>query len=403
MNPACGQRHEGAAGVVRWMLSEGRFNTHMREFGDEMCRRIVTAGIPIWRGFCYVGTLHPQIASGAYEWQRGDAGATRKLGAHGVEQREDFIGSPLNAARRMRSTIRRRLEQPQGPFDFAVLEDYKKAGATDYVAIPMPCSNDEVNGISFQTDAPGGFTDAHVAGLEEIAQALGIIVELQSSRRIAKSMLDTYVGRRTAARVLRGAIKRGSGEAIRAVIWMCDLRGFTELSENLGREELVALLNDYFAIMADAVLAEGGEVLKFIGDGMLAIFELGENADAAACCAAALRAARNAIREIGECNARRLAAGAREIRFGLALHLGQVYYGNIGAQNRLDFTVIGPAVNHASRLEKRGSELGRLLVTSASFAAASPEALESLGLHQLRGVAETQEIFAPGLRANSPA
>jgi adenylate cyclase len=203
------------------------------------------------------------------------------------------------------------------------------------------------------------------------------------------------VGHRTGERVLSGAIQRGAAQTIQAVIWFCDLRGFTALADSLPRDRLIAMLNDYFEEVVAAVVGEGGEALKFMGDGMLAIFEL--NADEAPSdrCAAALRAARIAFEKIVARNLERTAAGEPEIRFGLALHLGAVTYGNIGAPNRLDFTVIGPAVNHAARLEKLASELGRHVVTSASFAAAAHGSFESLGRHYLRGVTEPQEVFAP--------
>jgi adenylate cyclase len=386
--------HDGAAKVVRWMLSEGRRNTHMREFGDEMCRRIVAAGIPIWRAFCFVGTLHPQIAATAYIWSREASGATRITAGHGLVSSPEFTESPIAAARKLGRVIRRRLIDPACPADFPVLHQYREEGGTDYIAIPMILSDGNSNAITFMSDRAEGFTDAQAAGLEDVAEALGVIVELQSSRRIAKSLLDTYIGRRTGQRVLSGVITRGSGENIRAVIWCCDLRGFTGLADRLPRVELTTLLNEYFEIMAGAVLAAGGEVLKFIGDGMLAIFELREGEDAGDRCAAALKAARAAVTAIAERNLKRAEAGSPEIRFGLALHLGDLYYGNIGAPDRLDFTVIGPAVNHAARLEKLGSDLGRRVVASASFAAAAPERLESLGHHRLRGVVEPQELFA---------
>jgi adenylate cyclase len=382
------------AAVVSWMLREGRFNTRMREFGHELCQRIVAAGIPIVRSFCYVGTLHPQVAASAYIWKRGEAQATRIPGEHGIETRADFAQSPLMAARRTRQLVRRRLEDAAS-FECSVFAEFRGGGGTDYVALPMVCSNGEVNVISFMTDRPGGFSANDIAGLEEVARALGIIVELQSMRRIAKTLLDTYVGARTGARVLSGAIRRGTGETIRAVVWINDLRQFTVASETLERDELIALLNDYFEIVARAVLAEQGEVLKFIGDGMLAVFELQPNETPATRCAAALRAACTAVAGIARCNRMRRSEGRPEIRFGIALHLGEVYYGNIGAPERLDFTVIGPAVNHTSRIEKLGSELGRIVVASANFAASAPEPLERLGAYNLRGIAETQEIFAP--------
>ncbi len=387
--------HLGAAAVVRWMLGEGRYNTRMREFGAEMCERIVAAGIPIARGFCYVGTLHPQVGAAAYIWKRGDTGATRVLGSRGLQDSEEFTNSPLTVARRTRQLFRRRLVDSAGPFEFKILEQLKSEGGTDYLVLPMVCSDGDVNAITFLTDKAEGFSETEVAGLEQIAQVLGIIVELQSARRIGKSLMDTYLGPRTGARVLSGTIGRGSGETIRAVIWSCDLRGFTTLADRLPSGELTALLNDYFGIAVKAVNDEGGEVLKFVGDGMLAIFELCTGDDVGPCCAAALRAARSAFAAAEAANVARRAGGLPEIRFGVALHLGEVYYGNIGSPERLDFTVIGPAVNHAARLERLASELGRSLVTSASFAAAAREPLESLGRYDLRGVAEAQEVFVP--------
>jgi adenylate cyclase len=391
--------HTGAAEVVRWMLYEGRFNPRMREFGDEMCRRIVAAGIPLYRGFCAVETLHPQLYGAAYVWQRDKPGAMRLVAGRGLREKPVFENSPLNEIRKTARPLRRRLERPDCPIDFPALAEIKQEGCTDYLAIPMICSNGLINAITWSTDRPGGFSDEEVAGLTDIAATLSVIVELQSAHRIARSLLNTYVGRRTGERVLAGSIARGSIETISAVIWFCDLRGFTTLADTMARDRLLALLNDYFETMANAVAAEGGEVLKFIGDAMLAIFECGTSADAAEQCAAAVRAARKVHGEIAERNRQRGEAGEPQINFGLALHLGEVSYGNIGAPNRLDFTVIGPAVNHAARLEKLASELGRHLVTSASFKAAAKEPLESLGFHKLRGVREPQEIFAPPVQS----
>jgi adenylate cyclase len=361
-----------------------------------MCRRIVAAGIPIGRGFCAVGTLHPQIEAAAYTWKRGDPDAMRRLAPHGLNEQPTYKNSPIALVQATRSMLRRRLLEADCPLDYPVLQEIKAEGCTDYVAFPLCFSNGEVNAITWATDEAAGFADDDVKGLAEIAEALCVIVELQSSRRIAQTLMNTYVGKRSGARVLSGAITRGSGEELSAVIWFCDLRGFTELADRLPRAELIALLNDYFEIMAKAVRDEGGEVLKFVGDGMLAIFEVRDAAESGQRAGAALRAARAAMAQTVVQNAKRRADCQPEIRFGLALHLGEVTYGNIGAPDRLDFTVIGPAVNHANRLEKLAGVLGRPLLASASFAAAMPGLeLASLGRHSLRGVDEPQEVFAP--------
>ena len=383
-----------AAAVVSWMLHDGRSKmTRAREWGSEMCERIVAAGIPIVHTFLYVGTLHPQVAASGYTWRRGEARATRVPIEHGIEALPGFAQSPLMAALQTRQLVRRRLEN-LASFDFSDLAEFRGKRGSDYVALPMVCSNGEVNVISFMTDQPGGFSENDIAALEEVSRALGVVVELQSTRRIAKTLLDTYVGARTGFRVLSGSIRRGTGETIRAVIWINDLRGFTAASESLERDELLALLNDYFEILVQAVLAEHGEVLKFIGDGMLAVFELQPDETPTARCAAALRAARNAIAGVVLRNRKRRVERRPEIDFGIALHLGEVYYGNIGAPERLDFTVIGPAVNQTSRLEKLGSELDRIVVASGNFAVAASEPLEFLGVYSLRGIADPQKVFA---------
>jgi adenylate cyclase len=385
--------HAGAARVVAWMLHEGRANTHMREFGDDMCRRVVEAGIPLWRAFCGIRTLHPQIAASAYVWRRGETGAERRTAVHGMEKTPAFTQSPLTEVTLTGRAIRRRLDDAGADLGYAILDTFRLEGGTDYVAMPMVFSSGEINCISWLTDRPGGFTEAEIAGLTDVAEMLTVIVETQTHRRIVRALLDTYVGHRTGERVLSGAVKRGDGETIRAVIWYCDLRGFTSLSDALPRDALLDLLNEYFEIMVNAVSAEGGEVLKFIGDGMLAIFELRDGDNVALRCAAALSAARTARAAVAARNPVRVGAGLAEIRYGLALHLGEVTYGNIGAPNRLDFTVIGPAVNHATRIEKVAAQLDRRIVTSASFAAAAEITLRSLGTHSLPGVVEPQEVF----------
>ncbi len=385
-----------AAPVIQWMLKEGRFTGHhMREFGDELCTRIVDAGIPIVRAFCGIYTLHPLVAATAYIWNRDD-GAKRFTASWEQESSEEFRSSPPYLVGKTGVPIRRRLDVPDDELDFDILKDLKREGMTDYIALPLAFSDGKNNPITFQTDSPVGFDDADIRGLTEIVDMMAPIIEAETGHRIARQVLDTYVGRRTGSRVLSGAITRGSGETIEAVIWYCDLRGFTGLTDSLPSDRLIALLNDYFEIMAGAVSEVGGEVLKFVGDAMLAICALSdqEGNDAAACCAKVLSAARAARERLEARNGERRAAGLPEIRYGLALHLGEVHYGNIGAPDRLDFTVIGPAVNHAARLEKLGSDLGHPITASASVAAAAPEVLQSLGAHQLRGVAEPQEVFA---------
>jgi adenylate cyclase len=381
--------------VIQWMVREGRLTTHnMSEFGDRLCESINDAGIPIVRAFCGVRTLHPLVAATAYIWHRG-RGTERVTATWEQAESPEFNNNPLAQLSVERETIRQRLDVPDDEFEFEIFGQFKREGMTDYFALPLIFSDGRRNPMSFQTNAPAGFDDDDLAGLKDVVDIMAPIVETESAHRIARQVLQTYVGRRTGARVLSGAITRGSGETIEAVIWYCDLRGFTPLTDQLPRDELLGLLNDYFEVMAGAVAEAGGEVLKFVGDAMLAIWALSEDdGDEAACCAKALAAARTARKGLAACNSNRQNAGLPVIRYGLALHLGEVHYGNIGAPDRLDFTVIGPAVNHAARLEELGAQLGHPIMASASVAGAAPDQLCPLGAHQLRGVAELQEVFA---------
>jgi len=226
---------------------------------------------------------------------------------------------------------------------------------------------------------------------EAMTPAVAVNLEIQALRRMARTLLDTYVGRQVGGRVLAGQIRRGMGETINAVIWLSDLRGFTSLSESSLRDELIEMLNRYFGPMCDAVEANGGEVLKFIGDAMLAIFPV--EPDAAQACLSALAAARAAEAAIAKENRERAADGRPQIRYGLALHVGDVMYGNIGGDARLDFTVIGPAVNLTSRIESMCKSLDRSPLLSAEFARVSGVGAELLGEFALKGVGAEQQIY----------
>jgi adenylate cyclase len=218
-------------------------------------------------------------------------------------------------------------------------------------------------------------------------------MERRVLRRIAVDLLDVYVGRNAGERVFEGRIERGHAETIRAAIGFCDLRGFTALSESEPREVVIEALNAWFDCVAAAVDPRGGEILKFLGDGMLVIFALGE--DEAGACDRALDAALEAVAAVGALNEARAAQGLWPLAFGSALHVGEVAYGNVGSRTRLDFTVIGPAVNHASRLQDLTKQLDRPILLSGDFAARTRRPLAPLGEHRLRGMAAPVPVYAP--------
>jgi adenylate cyclase len=275
--------------------------------------------------------------------------------------------------------------------EFAILGELRRDGFTDYVVYAVPFADGTHKALSLATKRRDGFHGHETALFEAMIPAVGFNLEVQALRRTARTLLDTYIGRQSGGRVLDGQIQRGVGETIRAVIWLCDLRGFTGLSETLPRDALIDLLNSYFGPMGDAVSEQGGEILKFIGDAMLAIFPVTD--DPAATCGAALTAASRAQAALMEENRRRDAEGLARIDYGLALHVGDVMYGNIGSHTRLDFTVIGPAVNLTARIESMCRELGQPLLLSSDFVSAAGIAARSLGTFALKGVGREQQIF----------
>jgi adenylate cyclase len=304
-----------------------------------------------------------------------------------------MANSPIRIAYEGGGPTRCDLTAPPRQDEFAILDELRRDGLTDYVVYAIPFADGSHKALSLATRRPTGFTPDELALFETLIPALAFNLEVQALRRTARTLLDTYVGRQSGGRVLDGQIQRGSGETINAVIWLCDLRGFTNLSENLPRHTLIGLLNSYFGAMCDAVASEGGEVLKFIGDAMLAIFPIGD--DRAATCRAALSAAELAQAALVDENERREKEGLPRIDYGLALHIGDVIYGNIGSDTRLDFTVIGPAVNLTARIESLCRQLGRNLLLSSDFVGAGGISATSLGRFALKGVGSEQEIFVP--------
>jgi adenylate cyclase len=305
---------------------------------------------------------------------------------------DEYLQSPVVAVYGTREPLRRHLADPKCLDDYPVLKEFRAEGATDYVAFPLIFTDGTIHVATWLTRQPGGFTPQQYADLTAVIPPLTRVAEIRALRRTAANLLNTYVGRQAGEQILAGRIRRGHVEAVQAVLWLSDMRGFTARSERLPQDQLIDLLNRYFDCQVPAILAYGGEVLKFIGDGLLAIFPLSANeSDAAEVCRRALICARTAQAQIAELDA--LPGEHDAVRFGLALHIGEVMYGNIGGGNRLDFTCIGPAVNLAARLEKRAASLGRTVVASAAFAAHAPGEFIPLGEFAVAGFSAPQMVF----------
>ncbi len=376
-----------------WLVTEARLIGETDKLDTAMVKRLRDAGLPITRYTTGVPSLHPQVDSFSTLWEQGKELTIRQFRVDPANP-QVLQGSPIFVAYDEGRTTRCRLEGPPQADEYEIAGELRQKGYTDYVVVALPFSDGSHKAMSFATDRPGGFTDDDVAVLEGLRSALAATIEVRYLRHLAGTLMDTYVGPVAGRRVLEGAIRRGSGETIPAVIWFCDLKGFTTLSETLEAQVLIDMLNAYFDAVTGAIEAQGGEILKFIGDAVLAIFQPGEGCDAEAA-ARALRAADAAVDRLAEINRERAAAGAPEIGCGIALHVGDVLYGNVGGANRLDFTVIGRAVNLASRIESLTRELARPVLVSDAFAAAHGGDFEDLGRFDLKGIAEARTVLAP--------
>jgi adenylate cyclase len=378
--------------VIRWLMTDARRRTDACEFLEAFAHELRAAGVDVSRISTGVPILHPQIFSFSGLWQL-DKGTTERLYRANPDSLAKMARSPIRIAYEGGGPVRCDLSAPARDGEFSILEDLRRDGLSDYIVYSVPFADGSHKALALATTRGGGFSSDELALFEAMIPAVAFNLEVQALRRTARTLLDTYVGQQSGGRVLEGQIQRGTGETIRAVIWLCDLRGFTNLSETLPRDALIDLLNCYFGPMCDAVAAQGGEILKFIGDAMLAIFPIA--ADAVQTCAAALMAAEHAELALAKENQRRHGLGLPQIDYGLALHVGDVLYGNIGSDTRLDFTVIGPAVNLTARIESMCRQLGRSLLLSADFVRAGGVSAVSLGSFPLKGVALEQEIFVP--------
>jgi adenylate cyclase len=402
------------SGLERWIVDQGLRGVSLEELVAGFCQRVVDAGFAARRFNMIIGTLHPRHGARSYIWRPAGLETDAFPRRRSEEDSAAYLRSPIYYLRKSgEARMRRRLDTGE-PLQFVLLEELRDAGMTEYAArivrfgeVDMaalksgPSVNDPrfdpLQGIFFScaTDVPGGFDDAQLDQVASILPWLALAVKSRSTFDVARTLLETYLGADAGRHVLIGEIDRHSVKTIRAVIWFCDLRGFSLVANRVAKQELVEILDAYLEAMARPVLDHQGQILKFMGDGFLATFDLAER-DNESVCRDALEAAAQLVDLFPRFNAERREAGKRTLDFGVALHLGDVLYGNIGAAERLDFTVVGSAVNEASRIEGMCRTLQRKLLVSHSFrdvAATAGDRMISLGFHVLRGIREPQELF----------
>jgi adenylate cyclase len=389
-------RDQSIAAVAAWLVDEARRLPSAARLVDEFAWRMLATGLPLLRVTLHCGTLHPQFLGATYTWWRTSGRTRAVMIAHEVADLIPYADNPVQRVSGGGEILRRRLEGTGAILDFPVLHDLKARSATDYYALPVTSALGSRRYMAtYVTDRPGGFTAPEIEELTGISQRLAVPADMFAQRAVAENVLKAYIGRTTGPRVLAGQIRRGAGVEIRAVLWSSDLRGFTELSDRLSGDRIITMLNAVFDAQAIAIESYGGEILKFIGDGLLAIFPITEKAEEGQAAQRALAAAREAFAAVRHAFTEAMPADEPPVRMVVALHCGTVIYGNIGAAARLDFTVIGPTVNFVSRVETVAKALDLPIVVSEAFARAYGGNLRSLGRHELRGLPGSHELFAP--------
>jgi adenylate cyclase len=379
--------------VVDWLTHGTRDERFLDNIFAAMCIRIQQSGIPLKRSTLHILIQHPQWLGARMLWGDGMREAEMARVDFDVRERSEYIGSPANEIHDGATEVREKLERdPSKGRQHAIYDEMRTKGLTDYVAWPMYHTLGKRHIVTFATDRPGGFDETHIAGLQRLLPVLALVSEIRVKNRLARTLLETYVGSHAGELILAGATRRGTGTTVRAAIMICDLRDFTRISDNWPRDDVIDLLNGYFDAMSEPIERHGGEILKFIGDGLLAIFPL-SNPKA---CANLLNAVSEARKAMAALNQERGETGRAPLNFGIGVHVGDVMYGNIGSRSRLDFTVIGPAVNMASRLETLTKQLGKPVLLSGEFAefVKGEFELENVGKHTVRGFADPIELFA---------
>jgi len=399
--------HADYEGLEGWLIEAGLSGTPETEILAGLCERLTGLGMPVGRAMVIVDTLHPVYEGRLFRWRSSRrATESTEYGRSDADEqtaarwRESVFYHLLETGR---SHLRQRLTGT-ADHEFPHYPELRADGMTDYLAIVKPFTASGAIGEldcvyqSWATDHPEGFRDADIDALVRLTPTLSLAVKSVSLARVAETLVETYLGRDAGRRVLSGRISRGVADRIDAVLWFSDLQGYTRITEAIEPEAIIPLLNAYSEAVIAAINAAGGDVLKLMGDGILAIFPAGDRPDErSAACRAALAAAEDAWQRIDAVNAERAADGLPVTGMYLGLHIGEMFYGNIGSAERLDFTVVGPAVNEVSRIAAMCRSVDQPVLVSSAFREAAGVAaaarLVSVGRYALRGVGAPQHLF----------
>lgn len=390
-----------AADVVQWLYSEAPQLKGTLEIVSELGERLRAGGVPVDRVTTGIWVVHPNVRAEGSIW-RSSGQPELILYTADAKTSEDYLNSPIKKVHETQMPVRIAIEtDPEAVRTYPIARDLHEEGFSDYIALPMPFSDGSVKVASFATKAPGGFSKSHISVFDSLIRPLALVCELKTLRRTAETVLDTYVGPRAGSKVLDGTTRRGEGEWIKAVVSFADIRGFSRLSNTLPADKIVVFLNKYFGAMTAAVEAHGGEVLKFIGDEVMAIFPYETEEDAREAAHRALLAAHDTLTRIAEINAGKMCVETPDMSVGIALHAGDVFYGNVGSDTRLDFTVVGPVVNLAARIAELAKDLQRQVLVSDAIAELMGCRSGLFGQYQVKGFDDPVSVYSPDLSAGS--
>jgi adenylate cyclase len=389
------------ANLAFWLTEAGLAAMPETELVSGFCERAVASGLPLARGTVLIDTLHPVYEGRYFAWDAAKGESTLREYGRSNEGPSAALWRTSPYYRLLETgeaCLRRRLTA-EVEAEFPIFADLRAAGMSDYVAMIQRFGVSGTMGdmdcvyASFVANNSEGFSERDVADLGRLMPTLSLAVKATSLARVAGTLVETYLGRDAGRRVLSGRTGRGIAEEIDAVLWFSDLRGYTRITDTAPPAAIIPLLNDYAEAIISAIHEAGGDVLKLIGDGTLAIFPAEERGRA---CRAALAAAGAARRSVAALNARRAQDALPLTDMYLGLHVGKVFYGNIGSKDRLDFTVVGPAVNEVSRIAAMCRSVDQPVLVSAAFASAiggSGNSLVSVGRYALRGVSQPQDLY----------
>lgn len=402
MTEGAGRHDHEFQAISDWLIERALGDIDLEAQFLEFCRRLHDAGIPLMRGHLATRALHPMFVAETATWDREGEPDIVRIPPEDDDS-EDWRQSPLFVLLHSRDFEARYRLTAGGDWQrFPVLAKLAEQGATDYYAQLVPFGSPEQarpreDGciLSWASDHPDGFRDDQIAVLRWLGTRFGVVAKLDRREQTALNVLSAYLGAEAGRRVLDGQIKLGDGEVIPAVIWYSDMRGSTALADGLPGEAFLGVLNNYFQCTAGAVLDHGGEVLRFIGDAVLAIFHVDGVDGRTRAARVALAAARDAERRLAKINAGREEIGERTLDFGLALHVGELMFGNIGVPERVEFSVVGPAANEVARLESLTKGFGRRILVSKAFADLLPLNWEDLGPQEVPGVEKAMTVYAP--------